>query len=1540
MAEQSHQDVVNEARSMGDPLPIDAYATSSNTASAARGKAYTENPTNATSSIATPQDVSSNPVIVAPAGKNNINGPYLAGQANSEGSAGTAKFTVAGPVQDVKTFVNGDGGIGEHLAPEDAAVQHVVAETSGGSDTDTSRAESLDRSKDRTKGSHSRSNSVKKPASFKSVSVTKNFLAKAAATSGPPPRSSDKSPQPGQPSPSPQSASRPRLVAKSGSGLGSSLQRLSKTNGNTGPDASKVWNKNQPVPPPPPKQFTDEELKLQYGIHMATRLSAEDSGKESKWADIDDDEDDWAPETVEWKDGTTSTLAAENAPPVSHDVPKKSSSPAPISREVKPALDTGRPSQPPSGQPIQRPSSTSGTAKTILKPGAAAAAASSTVQSKTSGGLVAKGGAEKATLVAKPSSSAPLKNPWAPLPPVDKISPIAPPVQQPVPQSSHAPRFTQRDHHGFDAMPPTPSPAKEINADDFNRSWRDGDRATGNKELFNSQSGRYEPVNEARRGSRHDHGFRQQPSVLQRPSHAAPAEPSPAFQTSRTSSGAEMGWGRRRTSSSVSGGSGQFGRRMSLSREMGPTMLPEPTAPMGRRESQAGLESLGPGIGGPKHAGFPPRGAVPDRVASPAQQSFTQRSSPSMSYAQPASPYRTTASPVSQQASAVGSSVADQIAIQEQMMREKREHARLEKQRRLEEEEREEAAKRERLKAKLAALGPLPEGTPTKPKVSSPSERRREFEGSRAVEGEPASSLPHQPSRPVLKSPPKPPVPTSSSEVAQYGLMKVHQPQPVKRPVILDPAASAAPAPRRPVSHESASAPTGKDRETNLAATSPPKAEVATQHAQPPRPQQPATSSPHKTPAPTSTQQPSPPKPSTDLPSPRIANLDAQRPSGLSPPQPLDRASQSWHPPPPTEPFANWASGTMAPAAKTGNVWGPPNKGRGIGNGTFDSSYGRVHPRSRPSASPSAAPSGPSPGPIGPPSQMQPPTGPSAIRRPSPPKIAEPAEFLAAVRARDAQNQQKSSSNRLIDGARADSPPSGPTPGPIGPPNKGYTVNHWINLAQSLPKKEKAQAVTHHSSFRHEPRTPTELTAVIHHSFGGNKAGNKDNEPENEKPVDAHNAAKEIEKPTSANAASSAISDGPKDASAPALTNGEKPSAGSIQPSTHATPGRSSRFFPARSTESGTIHQPTATAAASSAFDGAFSGSGSDDLSGPPPDSLMHPAFEGYENGPKVNLPKRVRVKLPPASPSATTSPQPAVRPNLRPGVQPIVSSSAWQERINNLFKPATPVATPVSAGPSEVRLPPRHNAPSVGSSTSAQSAASSSSSGTFTHGSRYRGPPYWVDDSKDLQTREIVEFILEEREFASVPVVFVPKVLSANANEPPVSHHMIHRPLSKTYAVDAGSALTFNIAKADLEASPDGSLTVVIKMPDMTESKNVKIQNANANTRDVAPHHQNNQSNHDVPNNRGGHHRARGYRGRRGGRGGFSGPSEHNKAENQSQSGGRGGSNGSPKPKIDNPPHMGGRGGFIPPHRRALMQANNGGQANNDGRGDMYHRK
>ena len=560
---------------------------------------------------------------------------------------------------------------------------------SGGSDTEASRS----RLKDDEKGHARTSSTVKKPTSFKSVSVNKTFLASKGAPATGPSKPSDK-PATGAGLVAAQGTAstatpRPRLVAKSGSGL------IAKTSANANggksapaPDPNAVWNKNRreqissgpslrgascssldptdnevAVPPPEPKKFTDEELK-KYGIHMATRLHPDDGKGQSNWADIDDDDDDWAPETISWKDGTKIALphVEEHATPQAPSLPQQ-----------PPAKDTGGFEKPQSPAPLPA---------TAAVPSVSPSVRPSVLGSGK--GLILKGAAEKPTLVAKPPAPpTPVKSPWAPIPRVDKAATVIDPhLTQP------GAKYAGKDGLGSKSM--TPPPPKEIAADDFNRAtWRDSHGA-GNRELFNSQSGRYEPVMDRRTSIRSDQHSRQ-PALLQRgsqPEHQGPAEPSAAFQTSRVSE--QHGpYGRRRGSSNVSGGSGSLLRLkghdqplpppevLSARRESFTAVSDSPVSP--RNFSPSGLQ------GGPRH---------------PTNQIWPPHVSPAAIHSVPHQP------PLPVENKAVPAVTDQDIEEQKRLMHERRELA---KQRRLEEEAREEAARKERIRLKLEAMGPAPE---------------------------------------------------------------------------------------------------------------------------------------------------------------------------------------------------------------------------------------------------------------------------------------------------------------------------------------------------------------------------------------------------------------------------------------------------------------------------------------------------------------------------------------------------------------------------------------------------------------------------------------------------------------------------------------------------------------------------------------------------------------------------------------------------------------------------------------------------------------
>lgn len=433
------------------------------------------------------------------------------------------------------------------------------------------------------------------------------------------------------------------------------------------------------VPTPEPKKLSDEELK-KYGIHMATRLQSEDTkGGQSNWADIDDDDDDWAPEAITWTDGTKITLppADESHDQVTDPTPAASSS-------AKEQLSNEK-------SRSQGPSRT------------ASPSAKSTNLASGKGLILKSGSADKTSLVAKPPAPpGPSRSPWATLPPVQKT----PPVLMEPPGQYAGTRPMSRDHVG--ARPAGFSVPREISADDFSRStWRDAP-APFNRDVYNPQAGRYDAIGDRRGSFRGDIPTR--PSLLQRPqpSHHEPAEPSPPFQSSRAMQ--DGPYGRRRGSSNVSGGSGYL-QRVSKAYEPG-SMAPPDALGVRRSSLAASTDSQ----------------VSPQNLATASQQTgrlqsshpWPPRASPTVTHA---TPHYSHASPESNQAPQMAASHGvefqseeETVEYQKRLMREKREAA---IKRRLEEEAREEAAKAERIRMKLEAMGPPPERKSAKKETSS-----------------------------------------------------------------------------------------------------------------------------------------------------------------------------------------------------------------------------------------------------------------------------------------------------------------------------------------------------------------------------------------------------------------------------------------------------------------------------------------------------------------------------------------------------------------------------------------------------------------------------------------------------------------------------------------------------------------------------------------------------------------------------------------------------------------------------------------------------
>ncbi|EED21972.1 conserved hypothetical protein [Talaromyces stipitatus ATCC 10500] len=729
MAEQTSHDVVNQTRSGGEPSSSDVPASKKDKYTAEGGEGrITKIEFNFEGKSSNMEQSQRNTRTTDTSEAENSSGE---GSKDTGRNGSAAVATRALELNGVASMSDGgeDGG------------------SLGGSDTDTSRNDGRQ---------HLRTSSMKKPTAFKPVSFAKFSVPKAPGTSAAPKLDADATLATLSVTPlsaSPQPSTRPRLVAKTTSGLGSSSKHTAAglKGPSSGPDASQVWNKNRPAQPPPTKHLTDEELKQQYGIHMTSRIQEDGNGTESKWADIDDDEDDWAPETIEWNDGTKIKLThTENS----------QSSPQEI-RDRTDAKEAAIPAQLPAQDSTKvlypKTSTTVGPNATVLRLGANA----ERQQQQAKAVIASKSGSDKPTLTTKSPAPVPMKSPWAPLPPVEKVSPVNPPVQ--TVQSHHAPRFQAREQ----AIPDKNIPAREIAADDFNRSWREG-QSNVPRELFNSQSGRYEPVPDTRKGSVRDAHMRPA-TVLQRPGNhevGSHPEPSAAFQTYRSSHQEPGHWGRRRASSNVSGGSGSYGRRMSIGRPDSQVKFNE-----GRRGSQ---------VNGVVENSVSPSETIHSKDFMPPEHSAHQPSSnqtwqPKMStYTPPGTQpggKPMTSDEVNRDSNQA--SAEDVILMQQRIMKEKRLEAR---QRRLEQEQKEEAARRERIRLKLEALGPAPGKEKETPKVEERPEATTALS-----KGFPKDQLATTGAQNTVQSPPKPPVPEPSGEPKQYGMMRVHHPESVKK---------------------------------------------------------------------------------------------------------------------------------------------------------------------------------------------------------------------------------------------------------------------------------------------------------------------------------------------------------------------------------------------------------------------------------------------------------------------------------------------------------------------------------------------------------------------------------------------------------------------------------------------------------------------------------------------------------------------------------------------------------------------------------------
>ena len=241
MASSGTQDEVNQSQSVGDSSSIDVHASQLNTDSADSGAIPS------TSTINT--DLSHPLQDHAPTAASTESASHQAhehtdGVSDGKMVYGTSMLNGDRDSQAESRYQEnsqepGLGGGERETSADERSVSNSHPDPNVGSDTDTSRADGAEQGNDGQDKIY-RLGAMKKPTSFKSVSVTKSFLAKTAST---PPTMTVKI---GEKSPAVaalQSIAKPRLVAKSGSGIRDSPRPRLTADGAS--DGATVWNKNR-----------------------------------------------------------------------------------------------------------------------------------------------------------------------------------------------------------------------------------------------------------------------------------------------------------------------------------------------------------------------------------------------------------------------------------------------------------------------------------------------------------------------------------------------------------------------------------------------------------------------------------------------------------------------------------------------------------------------------------------------------------------------------------------------------------------------------------------------------------------------------------------------------------------------------------------------------------------------------------------------------------------------------------------------------------------------------------------------------------------------------------------------------------------------------------------------------------------------------------------------------------------------------------------------------------------------------------------------
>lgn len=758
----------------------------------------------------------------------------------------------------------------------------------------------------------------------------------------------------------------------------------------------------------------------------------------------------------------------------------------------------------------------------------------------------------------------------------------------------------------------------EIAADSFSRTRRDSPNAPPGQ-LFNSQSGQYEPVSTGRRGSvRKEQNFRP-PAVLQRPSPSdprKPAEPSAAFQSNRAGGQPEVGIWTRRGSSNVSGDSGALNRKASMNRGADIPRMPDEILQQ-RRDSQP---FRSPGLSNQQQLGDPVSAG-----ASPQQQK--------------ASPLGPPPVPRAIENKEVERDMAMEREAQRKLMLEKRELA---IKRRAEQEAKEEAEKKERIRIKMEKLGldpvhdknstktPAPASKKVEDKIESVSNEveKGDLKGQEPVE---ASAVEAGVVVSAARSPPKPPVPDASGEPKQYGMMKVHG-QYLTNGITDHEVVRDVPEKNKQQAQTSESAP-DNSQVTDHVAKAPIEPSMVNGDV------------------------------AVKLPDTQSVKLSEQR---TFQPQPQPLRQQPWATLPTNDdPYKSWNGASMTThSTSAGNLWGPPTNRRALGNGTFDQSVQRPQSRHTPYQEHFKSPA---PQPIGPPKPVQRShQSPEAARAPETTSIPPIEDMQTIPTFPSTDSTSKPATGGPIVSTQASntqtmqmSPQSlGAAPSQTttmsqrrvnGDDGMKSTLAAWGNFhltdAREAEEKRQQNAQKEAARLAEEARTGIRHVpqlAPMQETWRQitDQAGQRETVGVSKRQT--HQQAQPTQQ-----------------------VNGDlrvQPFA--LEPSAISSinVARNSRFFPAHgqglrgfnpravSLPIGFFRQP----------------------SPPPPDTASHPAFAG-EGRPLVNLPMskpRPTVRLPPSTPTPNQSPVPApvtVVP-LRAISQPLVNNPSWQDRFNGLL--------------------------------------------------------------------------------------------------------------------------------------------------------------------------------------------------------------------------------------------------------------------------------